>query len=40
MQCAVDYWSRQNTSPENPGLAIRLMAEWMEEWVFRGVEKK
>jgi hypothetical protein len=40
LKCAVDYWSRQGTSPENPGVAIRLMAEWMEEWVFRGVEKK
>jgi hypothetical protein len=38
LKASCDYHASLAEKPREPGLAMRLMAEWMEEWIFRSVE--
>jgi hypothetical protein len=38
MKAAVEYFSSLPVKPEKPMVAMKLMAEQWEEWIFRSVE--
>ena len=39
IKSAVDYYAQQQNNPEDPRFQIKAMAEWIEQWIFRGVEQ-